>query len=318
MRKPKKTRGRKTKHYWLTILLVCIPSLIVIPYFWKENQKKQERHVWSSIGNLVVVDAQKSHAIDRWWLLTEPPATLDTYELLRRKRNEVTETLNKYRTLSPQTEKIAKRFMEFGLSVFIRNEIRFLKENGVAPILGEKAVQICFLTEETARQRLIYSVSWRPDLNTVIIPGIEYPEKLRIALLFHELGHAFRHNKYDHGNRAVVSSKKDVILEEIEMHEFSADILNALTKGSYYRLIDEILLRRPREKRFERIAASITQKDKEAFDALCDCAGTELGSKMLATNYIMLIGFHHAERNGLGINGKISVFEKLWRMLELE
>lgn len=310
-------RNIKTKrsNYWLRLLFVATLGVTIIGILcWKGFKilrEQKEKRIRTAIAEMTVIRTEKSQVLDNWWIKTPPPPTMETKKLLDKKKDELLSTLQTHRHISAETEKIAARFNEFRLAVFIGGQARYLLENNMTPPLGTNGIDIGFFSEEDARRNLIYFVTWRPERNIITIPAISYPEKLRAALLFHELGHALRHNKNDHGNQATINTEEKVNTEEIEMHQLGADILNKLCGGAYYGLIDEILSRHPQEKKFERIAASLTTQDRDAFDAMCGCRDTEAPRKMLASNYTLLIGFRHAERNGLGEDGKVAVYQKL-------
>ncbi len=299
-------------------MLIIVALCLIGTRYWKEAREWEERKIWNTIANLAVIDAQKSRSIDNWWIKTSNlSANIETKQLFEKKKNEVLSIIHNYRGVSAETEKISERFREFRLAVFVNGQSRYLLENGITPPLGTNGVDICFLSEEDARKLLFYSIAWRPDWNTVIIPAVSYPEKLLVSLLFHELGHAFRHNKNDAGGIVPDIDKEALAREEVEMHELSGEILNNLSNESYFRRIDQILARLPKERRFERVIASVTTEDSVAFYEIFGCAGTETPAKMVMSNTIRMIGFRHAERHELGIEGKIKVFREIERHLAL-
>ncbi len=316
-----KSRRHSVKKKWyqrvsLTGLSVISVVSFVAVSLWKEARERQEKKDWSVVKNLIVIEAERSQIVDGWWIKTSPLATIETQQLLEKKKNEILGILQKNRGISAQTERIASRFKEFRTAVFIDGEVRHLNEKGIEVPLKATAIEICFMPEDRARRNLEYSFEWRPHMNTVVAPAYEYPEKLLAAILYHELGHALLHNKNDSGGHLVADSEEKVLAEEVLMHQFSGDILNSLTGGAYYRKIDEILQRRPTEKRFERILTAITAEDREAFDAMFGCVGKESPSKMLASNYCMIIGFRVCERCGLGVGGKIAVYNKFTKFIK--
>jgi hypothetical protein len=99
-------------------------------------------------------------------------------------------------------------------------------------------------------------------------------------------------------------------MEEVEMHQLGAEVLNASCGGSYYRRIDEILRRHPKTNRLSVVLNSVTSEDVRAFDAMIGCSGTEGPSKMLASNYTLILGFRFCEARGLGMEGKIDVYRR--------
>lgn len=308
--KSKKVRA-KPPRYWMWGI-IAVTLCLVATRLWKQANEREERKIWNTVADLATIDAQRSRTVDNWWMrTTNPPATMEVKQLLENKKDEVLSTIRNRRGISMETERIAARFQEFRLNIFVNDKAMHLNEDGITPSLGTNGIEISFVPEESARTILRYSLSWWPSWNMIIMPAINYPEKIRTALLFHELGHALRHNKNDHGMLAATHTKEGVLIEEIEIYQLNADILNAISQGKYYRLIDEILSRHVHERRFERIITSLTPQDKDAFDAMFDCRGTEVASKMIATQYITLIGFRHAEKNRLGMSGKVAVFKKV-------
>lgn len=277
-----------------------------VALYRKDVRKKEAKVAVENIKNLIILDAQKSQSVDGWWMRTSLPATLETRALLDYKRDQVVAMLQKYRGISAETESLVARFTKFNMGAFVNGTFRLLQENGVVPFVTPDAIAIYFVPEDASRKSLMYNLMWNSDHNGVIMPAVDIPEKLQVAILLHELGHAKRHNRAD-GMRDSDAGSDERFQEEVEMHQFGADILNSLSQGAYYKRIDEIIARKPREKRFEQVVASVTAEDSRAFDAMFDCTG-EAPSKILASSYACVIGFRFCETRGQGMKEKISVY----------
>lgn len=301
---PVKKSGHGGKIIALLVILVFVFSCITLHR--KEIRKKEAQTAVENIGNLITLDAQRSQSVDNWWMRTSLPATLETQALLNYRRDQVVTMLQKYRGISAETESLVTRFSKFNVGAFVDGTLRLLWENGVVPFVTPDAIAIYFVPEDAARKSLIYNPMWSSDHNGVIITALDIPEKLQVAILFHELGHAKRHNKTDGMKDSDVGSDER-FREEVEMHQFGADILNSLSQGAYYKRIDEIIARKPREKRFEQVIASVTVEDARAFNAMFDCTG-EAPSKILAAGYAFIIGFRFCEARDQGMKEKIGVY----------
>ncbi|MDO8594384.1 MAG: hypothetical protein Q7R93_02610 [bacterium] len=301
---------------WLLALFAVAAGLFALGEAQqKKVEAREEKKLWTSIAEFVVIDAQKSRVTDDWWIRTTPPASLETKALFEGKKSELVSLIARYREVSDKTRNIAARFTEFRLAILIRNKPEYLMENGVVPPLTTNGLNVCFLSEEDARRNVMYFTAWQSDMNIMFMLAMNFPEKIQASIFLHELAHALRHNWLDSGGKPAPSSDTEIVREEVEMHQFSGEILDYASNGLYFRRINEILLRSSKESRLPRVLALITTEDRQMFDAMFECDTTETPKKYLASNYVRMLGFRYAERRGLGLEGKIDMFKEIEKNL---
>ncbi|HTE48787.1 MAG TPA: hypothetical protein VK675_02690 [Candidatus Paceibacterota bacterium] len=303
--KPAKNRPT-CKVKLMTLFVTLTIALLWVAFHQKQIREQEEKKVIQVISDIIVIEAQKSQQIDHWWMRTQLPATAETMTLLENKKNEVLSKLHKYRSISAETESLVSRFNSFIPGAYVNGGFRFLNEHDSQPSYPTNSIGFFFVPEEMMRESLYYCPTWNSGINGIAMAALEMPEQLEVAILFHELGHAKRHNKID-GKPDSDAQSAERIQEEVEMTEFSGEILNQISHGAYHKYINEIIKRELKKNRFEQVIASITSDDCAVFNAMFGCSG-EVPSKLLMVNCVYILGFRFCETRGKSMKEKIEVY----------
>ncbi|MEN9621979.1 MAG: hypothetical protein RLZZ67_413 [Candidatus Parcubacteria bacterium] len=298
---------------WLIAALFVIACVLASGYLvHKKSVRQKKEQAVKDYQDFTVIEVRRSRAVDGWWMRSNPSASLEMHNLLQQKANYVMGLLRKHKDISPETRRIVERFSDIRAGAFVNNGYRFMNVNDVPTAPTGKAIGLCFIPEDVASKHLQYSPMWHVEANTISLPAFTVPEKLLVAVMFHELGHSIRHNNEDGRFK---DGEKEMLAEEVAMHEFAGFILNHLTEGAYYTLLQKIIDRNKTESRFDVVITSITPEEKSLLYRMFDCENTEAPRAMLANNVILTIGFKLCEMRGKGIEGKVLVYQ--WLGLDL-
>ena len=273
--------------------------------------QNKEKVIARAIRDFASIDATKSKNIDTWWLRTVPPRTDKTYLILEYKRQKLAQLIKDHRHLSADTEALVARFADvLKVGFFFPGGFTYTSTTKERAESQGLEIGLGFIPEETARKSLSYMASWNGGENILRLLAVDIPDKIMVGILFHELGHAMRHNKNTEkiGINDDPEGSKKYMLEEVEMHKFGDFILNTLTEGRYNKLVDKIATRGSKEKDLSHIIASITSNEQDELNLMFDCQNTEVGKKMLGMQVIFSVAFRLCELRHEGIEEQIAAY----------
>lgn len=250
----------------------------------------------------------KSNITDRWWIEVRPEINAETYNTLEQYATRMHKLIGTYKDTTPETRALAERFQKVLTSVWVDGQPRILRKRG-SPDEGPytNSVLVCFVAERDAELQGLFMPIWHSGLGVMTLPTIEIPDPFLVAILYHELGHAKRHNRVDGGPVGPPGSA-EYIGEEVEMHELEGKVLNAVSGGKYHQLLDRITQRFASAKGFEGAMAMITRADCQEIDRMFGCTDTQLPSNILMTQAVMEIGFRYCNTHSLGMQKKVEVY----------
>ena len=288
-------------------IIITLGTLAAIGHI-QQMRGREEQETASKIRATIddYLNSKKVIA-DTWWTeqrFTSPTAVIDEF---MRKQVQVRDIIQSNSAICPLTERIAKRFPEIILTVFLQGKPQEIGPIGVDAKHSRQALTICFLPRDVSQESHIVMPTWNCDLNAIVIPGIEIPPALYTAVIAHECGHALLHNKLD-GRKDDPQGSDANTIEEVEMHELGGKVLNELSHGAYDKRIDEIVHRLPNETRFDHVLATMTREDFLAFDTMFGCNDTVVPSNMLITQCALKVCLHFCDVHGLGVKEKIAVY----------
>lgn len=144
---------------------------------------------------------------------------------------------SEFASVSPEAGNIAEAARNFSLGLCGQYEApmkEFKKAGGAS-----KALKICFIAKNLApshsNKPAFYHNGTHREMRAL---GVNWPRNVLAGRLFHELGHEIL---YAHPGRIDYQSPA-YLDEEVAMHELEGMILNAATKGEYYRALDELIV----------------------------------------------------------------------------
>jgi hypothetical protein len=299
--KPKRARR------WLFLLGVAGVALLV-GISWKDYEKRRAQRVVAQLKKISGLHQDAVMGPDRWWLEKAPqPPTLEIYNLLEQKKVEIQNILRQYQDVSPETKKIAVRAREIYIRVFVNGRVTDLMVNGAPLPHSPQALKVCFIPREGAMQLGIVAPMWQTGEDAMIVPAMEIPYPMYVALLFHEFGHGLRHNRHDGGPEYPEHSDA-YITEELEMHELGDTLLNRLSNGAYGARLDAIATRVRTGRRFDEALLAVTVEDLNALNAMCGCRGREVPGRMLQTQINLGVMFRWCDAHGVKKDQQIKIF----------
>ena len=220
---------------------------------------------------------------DEYWLLGNEEFAHQV-DLVKKWAENTKQLLGKYAGVSVLATEIHERFPDLHISEFrdgaavtnfvdkesmerdLRNaESGKTLEVSIVPIIQRQKYQGMFPSN------LYYRSEW----GAVMVTGVVIPDVFLAALLYHEMGHALRHQQG--APSATAPDNSDTwIGEEIEMHELEYEILNSATGGELSKLYDDILARRTSDT--DSISRQVKITDLVRFDQMFNLekAGQEL------------------------------------------
>lgn len=244
---------------------------------------------------------------DVWWLQTTPSADLAMHDELQARKERAAQIIRKGANISPETKRIASRFAEQFVSVFTPRGPRLVGLTDQKPVISASAINLCFLPKDAAVRERAFGPMWSSELQIVAVPALEYPEPVYAALLFHEFGHALRHNAHD-GDRKPADDSDSYIQEEVEMHMLSEHVLDWYSGGAYRKLLADIVARTPRADHFDEALTALTHDDLVCVDHLFGCQSNDIPDTLLVSQTALDVSFKFCDDHGLGMRGKIAVY----------
>lgn len=238
----------------------------------------------------------QSKSPDTWWLHHVPQEhELElTVTSLEAAEAHARTLLTQYRDVSPLAREIADAFPTFFISIFTNGASMSVSRTG-ATVPPAGGLEICFIPHQEFRHGHPSLLYYRESWHAVMMAGISFPDSLRAAMLFHELGHALRHRAA--GGGVAARSPATYAFEEVEMHTLGSLILNAASGGAYFRGVDSILDRVPQPIDARRAALAVTRSDLELLDRAigCEQAGFAV-SLITVAEHLTVVAFRAIDR----------------------
>ncbi|MBI5126455.1 MAG: hypothetical protein HZA80_01675 [Candidatus Taylorbacteria bacterium] len=201
-----------------------------------------------------------------WWLENMPPANKASFDLYTSKKVEIQQLLAKYAKATPETEKIYERFKDFRVGVAQGNQGSDLiaPHENVDMVRSNGLVRFFFFTKaDLGVVARIDTPMWRTDLSAVVCPARNFDEVIFAGTLFHELGHALRHNR-ENGIAVPGPDSPNRWLEEMDMHRVTSSVIEFAHPG-YYDLIRKMVKKYPASS-IERLLQQIQPADIQTVD----------------------------------------------------
>jgi hypothetical protein len=286
-------------------LIVLVPLSIGV---YKAGKKKKEEQTLQLIRSTFdTYNFNKKDKVDRWWLAKVPEASIELYQLLESKKLQILMLLQKYKDLSSETEKIVRRFQGLKIALYRNGLAQCLKPVGSPDSDPANTMVICFLSRDVAQVERVFTPMYNAALDMILVPALEIPEPLYASVLFHEFGHALRHNKFD-GCPPDAEGTTPYFTEEAAMHGLSGLILNAASDGRYYSLIAEIVDRPTSRSDFTEILAKITSSDYLKADQVFACQEVNLPGSWLSSQVALDVAFRFCDTNRLNAAERTSIY----------
>lgn len=255
------------------------------------------------------LDALKRTTVDVWWLAENPQATAETFRVFEEKMHEVSVILEAYKDASPEVLKLSERFREFKPGFVLNGTSVYINRPDGSPPYPPEILTVSFLTKDQAKARGAFTPMYDGQYDMLSIPAVRIPPRVYAAVLIHELGHALRHNRHDHGAPKPHKTDSDpYIREEVEMHELGGLILDKSSDGWYYKHLDSVLSRAAKARGFRSALAKITTQDLVDLDKMFECTNADIPSRLISTQFALDVGFRFCDQQGLGMPGKIEVY----------
>jgi hypothetical protein len=299
---------RNARTICFILFLAIIASAIAIAFSWAERQKAISLNAAKNIRSMLAsYQKSKVGAKDTWWLETIPTPNKQSFDLLQSKGDIITFLLLKYGNVSAETRQISNRFNEIIPGILVNGIVQTLTVNGKNTETS-RSIAVCYVPHDQAKSNGFLAPFWYPKANAVLIPAIDIPDALYAGMLFHELGHAFRHNRFEKKSE-VPTNNNERMAEEVAMYEFDETILDATSHGAFLKRVNEIVGRMPNETRFEMIAASVNHDDLRELDRMFGCADTLIPSSMVCSECALAVSLRFCDVHDLGSKKKIKVYQ---------
>lgn len=269
------------------------------------NRNKQESARPEQTAQLKAVfdDYMNGHATESAWWLTDSTTNqfAKMVDQIGRQKKVVAEALAQYRNVSSLTQQIAERFSNFSVSLAQGGHTMTItpdsKDSQVVKKLQQAKMEVCFVprTEKGTHPSSLY---YKKEWEAVAIYGIEWPERVFPALLYHELGHGLA-SKESWPSSTAPEGSESYDSEEVQMHDLEDKVLNATTNGAYHAKLNAVL-DRTKSKDWHEAVYGFTLQDLQELDELLGCtnAGSEVAN-IIAAQYQLSLGFRFIERSAM-------------------
>lgn len=288
--------------------VVIIPTIIVLSHIFGGTNKPPPTPVATApkastaqpphAENVFAYYTQKHDRPDVYWMHS---ATKDPAEWIRSVSWWTEQTEEAYRNLkdmNPLTRKIYGAYQHFGITEFYDGMSMFVEPTAKGiearmEAIKHGGIEICLVPEnqfQKYRNQLPSKLYYRMDWNAIMVVAIEVPLPFRVALMYHELGHAYK-RVVEHAPSAHAPANSDSFIEEeLQMHELEYQILVKMSQGKLEELFEEIV-RRGTEVPMD----AITKNDLDRFDQMfgLEKTGRDMAGIYYGT-FLMSLGFHAA------------------------
>ena len=316
-------------HLFCLLCVACLITLIALNEYAKKATKPGIDRPTNSVAQEPATKSgrylrdleisyyqEKRKTPDSWWLNNLPRTPEDPVfqQKLNFQAYRVKNTLNRFRKVNPLAGSIRDRFEKFRVSVFVGGNTSIAIDN--PETLKDTTVEICFVARiqslDLRRQiQAPSSLYWRSDWG-LFMDAIDMPEQVFSGLLFHELGHGFRHGVSLTGAGYFTPESDAYAAEEIEMHQLETAIFNEASSGAFNQIIDQIVSRKSTAKTVADVLEQTTLSDLHRLDESLSAekVGLETASLLFA-HYLIAIGANYIDTHTKELNEKIKLFRWL-------
>lgn len=252
------------------------------------------------LENVFLYYTQKHDRPDVYWMhsaIKDPAEWIQSVSWWTEQTEEAYQSL---KDMNQLTRKIYGAYQHFAITEFYNGASMLveLTTKGIETrmhAIKHGEIEICLVPEnqfQKYRNQLPSKLYYRTDWNAIMVVAIEVPLPFRVALMYHELGHAYK-RVVEHAPSAHAPANSDSFIdEELQMHELEYQILVLMSKGKLEELFEEIVRREPRW------WDAITKNDLDRFDQMfgLEKTGRDMASSYFAT-FLMGLGFHAASQD---------------------
>lgn len=320
--KKKKTSRGYSRYKLPSVVVILVLFCIVVWHFTRDGDRSGQAQMPARPPALTeVVDtylAQKP--VDEWWLTVVPPLepgeeAIEVANHSAALAEQIARLLSKWQNVSPLAGDVAKTFPSFWVTFFnsgISTSITVGEDPEKVRLPHTYSIEICFIPrDQFFPYRLPGHFYYRQEWGALMMAALEYPEPVLAGLVFHELGHAYRHRQATASS--VAPQFSDLwIMEEVEMHELEAQIFDAVSAGAFLAHMDAILARPPRPRNIYEAVNRLRLEDFRYFDAMLgtrDCG--PILRAILSAQYILSLGFRYIDQSvptGKRLGHKIALY----------
>jgi len=313
-RAKKKSRISSKSNHRGPVLALVIMAIIALSYavyrkidlMRSADREKSIRLILTTLDSYYQSTASKKS--DTWWLETAPLPGAESFTLLEARKNKIETMIRESERISDLTKVLSSRFRSVGLGLMVNGEPRQLNKVGSVPTSPTNRIDICIIPKDGPTIHGSAMPYWDPRRELLMIPAINCPDPILKEILFHELGHASRHNALD-GNPYYPPTSEAYAAEEVEMHELGGQILDFESKGLYLKRIREVVVRAKNLRSFEKAIGQLNSKDLAYIDALFGCTDLAIPSFQLSSQALLQVGFAWCDEHHLGPKEKIKIYQ---------
>jgi hypothetical protein len=245
---------------------------------------------------------------DVWWLPTAPPPSKEAFQLLNARKEQIATIIKIGGKISSRTKAISDRFSSVGIGLMVNGEPNQINQNNSNEADRTHRIDVCIVPKDGPKTKGLDMPLWNPYRELLMLPAIEWPEPLLKSILFHELGHASRHNSLD-GTTNYLANSIEYAAEEVAMHELGSEILDSESNGQFKKRIRVIIARAGWFGSMNDVLHGLNSDDLAYFDSMFGCSTAEIPSYQLSSQCLLSLCFVYCDDNRLGIDGKIRIYK---------
>lgn len=249
---------------------------------------------------------------DGWWLIeTPPPNDINLAYSLETALTNVQNAILRMKGASPLADEIANTYQNFFMTVYMSNTsvhtYAGIRKVSLEDLRSKQ--EICFIPrEEFGRHKFVSILSYSPHRKAVMVGCVDFSEPFFSGVLSHELGHAYRHRQGTNHIPHTIGQH----LEEVEMHELEAKVMDRQTKGAYSGLLKQIVSKYPDAKTPEELLASVSPQDFIALDKVIGLEFSPFNVRSLACmEHMSMLGFVYIDRKSGSVEDKVKHYRWL-------
>jgi hypothetical protein len=302
---PKKRSGRK---FLIALFALLIGVPVAMHYMSNEDKVDKPKAAQvqitapapqvrkappPGIGLAVFNEAFARHQSkkDTYWL-TGKEAPQEFITKTKAKTAQIIKAMRRCAEGNGMATELFLKYKGFRISQYYRGSSRTFQK-APTPVNGKvdwekylEGLEFCVIPkDEYERAKLPAMVFYRDKWRALMVLAIDMPEKFMTALVFHELGHALRHQQGRPSATATAGSDS-YISEEVEMHALEDKILNYSSGGKLFTLYKKILAR-AKTKDPTKVASLIAKEDIATYEKLFDL--DEVGPKVINLCYAQFL-----------------------------
>lgn len=251
--------------------------------------------------NMFLYYWQKHDRPDVYWMHSAIKDPAEWIQSVSRWTEQTEKAYQSLKDMNPLTRKIYGAYQHFAITEFYNGASMLveLTTKGIETrmhAIKHGGIEICLIPEnqfQKYRNQFPSTLYYRAEWNAVMAVAIEVPLPFRVALMYHELGHAYK-RVTEHAPSVHAPANSDWLIdEEFQMHELEYQILVLMSRGKLEELFEEIV-RRGTEVPMD----AITKNDLDRFDQMfgLEKTGRDMAGIYFAS-FLMGLGFHAASQD---------------------